>query len=579
MKVICTKKDATKRKYVPFPLGNGDLCFLVDYKGSMTQREYSGGMIPGIHRAGFRYDCYHNGLVPFGYFEQTPEAEPLDWTQSVNLDNGLCQTECIYEDGSKVLTDIFCHPVHGLIGIRKRFFGINRLGIRYHLNSKRMTVKATSEFELAYEIDTIGDPAGNINFIGKGDFERSFGDHSYELIFSKGEGVCYLAFDKTAKQLAIDSSFDVLVNSCETEWSKFWNASKIDVPDEKIRTVCRTAEYHLKISSTKWSIPIGIFPSHWSGRYFAFDEFFSCMGLLKSGHLAEAEKVVDFRHRILHSAKERSYSYFDDVADFATYQWETVETAKIEGAPQGFWIEHIFHMANIALESHECAMMDSTKEFLKEKAYPVVRACAEFFRIQALVDLRDGRCIIGKCTDLERLGPARENAFMTSCSAIATFRAAALEAEILKLDSDMIPVWRKLADCLTETLPAENGRYIPYPGCGDSSIGLLSGIYPYPSLPLDDPKQIAAIQDYSARESQFGNMYPLGKSVCTWYAGWKAIVLTRMNRRQEALQIIRDAADDTGCFCEIFEIYESGHHPWFTTAEGIFLQAVMEYFG
>ena len=40
--------------------------------------------------------------------------------------------------------------------------------------------------------------------------------------------------------------------------------------------------------------------------------------------------------------------------------------------------------------------------------------------------------------------------------------------------------------------------------------------------------------------------------------------------------ILEECAADTGCFSELFEIHETGSHPWFTTAEGVFLEAVME---
>ena len=165
---------------------------------------------------------------------------------------------------------------------------------------------------------------------------------------------------------------------------------------------------------------------------------------------------------------------------------------------------------------------------------------------------------------------------MTTCGAVATLKAAATSAEELGTDAEMIPVWRSLAERLLESLPVENGKYVPYPGCPDKSIALLTGIYPYAVLPADDPKQLAAIRDFCDTESSFGNMYPVGKSICAWYAGWKAIVFSRLGRRSEAWKILEECAADTGCFSEIFEIHETGSHPWFTTAEGVFLEAVME---
>jgi len=71
-------------------------------------------------------------------------------------------------------------------------------------------------------------------------------------------------------------------------------------------------------------------------------------------------------------------------------------------------------------------------------------------------------------------------------------------------------------------------------------------------------------------------MYPVGKSLCTWYITWKAIVFIRLGRLSEAERLLKSAAEAPGCLSEIYEIYELGMHPWFTTAEGAFLQAVTE---
>lgn len=580
MKLACTKKDAEQNRYVPPVLGNGDLSLQIDYRGGMRQERFC-DMLPGIYRAGVRYDNYYMELVPFGWFEQTVAGcgEPEDWKQTFDPELALCEMHCEYNCGIRVDTEIFCHLEHNIIATRKRISGGGEIDSRfaYTLNSKRMNVKVSGTFRLDYAIDTIGDPSGSIFLIPAGECEAHVIDnHTYELRTSERESTFFIAFGEEEAKVAKALGYDGLFESHRAAWNAFRNDSKINVPEGRLREVCRTAEYHLRISSTKWSIPVGIYPSHWQGRYFGFDEYFAFSGLLLSGHAKEAKKVPLFRHAILPFAMKRAYTYFGKTSSFARYQWETVETPLIEGAPQGFWLEHIFHMAHIGLETRKYYDVTGDRDFLRENGYPVIKACAEFFRIQAACELGDGRVIIGKCVDLERLGPARENAFMTTCGAVATLKAAAASAEELGTDAEMIPVWRTLAERLLESLPVENGKYVPYPGCPDKSIALLTGIYPYAVLPVDDPKQLAAIRDFCDTESSFGNMYPVGKSICAWYAGWKAIVFSRLGRRSEAWKILEECAADTGCFSELFEIHETGSHPWFTTAEGVFLEAVME---
>lgn len=165
---------------------------------------------------------------------------------------------------------------------------------------------------------------------------------------------------------------------------------------------------------------------------------------------------------------------------------------------------------------------------------------------------------------------------MTTCGVISALRAAAAAAETLRLETSKASEWRNLAEMLQRNLPRENGRYIPYPGCRISSIGMLSGIFPYQALPYDDESQLRAVENFCATEREVGNMYPVGKSMCTWYAAWKAIVLLRLGRIPEAERVLEAAAEETGCLGEIYELYERAERPWFTTAEGTFLRAVIE---
>ena len=573
----CDKKKAAVRKYVPFPLGNGDLSFQVDYLGGMKQRRWPGGMIPGIYRAGYRYNNVDgHSLVPFGYFDWENQDEPLDWTQAFDSDSALCTCVCEYDGGLSVRTELFCMLNRNIIGIRRRVSGKQRPALHYFLDAPRMKLRAGSNGRIDYSIDTVNSPSGTIWLVSSA--QKSFlNGNGFELAADDYELTAFIAFGNAEAAYAASQGFDKLLEENRTEWGTFWAESRISDIEESLLRVCRTAEYHLRISSTRWSIPVGLFPTHWQGRYFGFDEFFSCCGLAATGHLKDAIKVPLFRHEILPSAKQRAYSYFGRECEFAKYPWETIEMPGVEGAPPGFWLEHIFHMAHIALEAKFCFEQNRDLEFLKNSAYPVIRACAEFFRIQASSERPDGTVIISKCTDLERLGAARENPFMTTCSAIATLCAAADSAELLNCDDDLILRWRDMAKRLTESLPVENGRYVPYPGCKDSSVALLSGLYPYNVLPPDNPEQLAALDDFLQREAEFGNMYPVGHSVCIWYACWKALALLRMGRCDECLSILRECAADTGCFNEIFEIYETEAHPWFTTAEGIYLQALAEY--
>ena len=225
MKLTCTKKDAERNRYVPPVLGNGDLSLQIDYRGGMKQERFC-DMLPGIYRAGFRYDNYYTELVPFGWFEQTVAGcgEPADWTQTFDPELALCETHCEYRSGIRVDTEIFCHLEHNIIAIRKRISGGEEIDSRfaYTLNSKRMEVKVSGAFRLDYTIDTIGDPSGSIFLIPAGKSEAHVIDnHTYELRTGERESTFFIAFGENEAKLAESLGYDGLIESHRATWKTF----------------------------------------------------------------------------------------------------------------------------------------------------------------------------------------------------------------------------------------------------------------------------------------------------------------------------------------------------------------------
>ena len=583
MRLTCTRRGVGEKIYAPNAIGNGDLSLLVDYRGSTAPATYGRHGVTGIWRAGIRHNRPGWDLVSFGWWEHVvPGAGELaDWSQPLHVTEAAASTETVYAGGAAVSTFAYCLLDCNLVVLRVRVTGAETFRMHYHFEPERTAIVPLDDCRTAYQIDTFRQPRGTVAFLCRDEgvrLTRTRGDVWYDC--PAGEHVFYLAFDAEAERLAAQGDEASCWRRQQEAWGAYWAESTLPadrLPPQVLRAA-RTSEYHLRVSSTRWSIPTGIYPPHWQGRYFAFDEFYCLGGLLAAGHDSTARKIPEFRRSHLSAARFRAYHYFKTDGPAARFVWETLEEPGVEGAPGGFWIEHIFHEANIALGAWQCYEHDPDRAFLEETAYPLIRACAEFFRIFYVEEREGGRIIIGRCTDLERLGAARENPFMTTCGAIATFRAAAQAAAILGCDDDLARVWADTAEQLRRWLPKnpEGTAYIPYPGCPDQSIALLSGLYPYPCLPPDDPCQRAGIEAFVATESQFGNMYPVGKSLCTWYAGWKALAFCRLGERDIAKTVIAQMCDDTGCFSEVFEICEGGYHPWFTTGEGTLLQAICE---
>ncbi|HEX2948579.1 MAG TPA: hypothetical protein VHV83_03270 [Armatimonadota bacterium] len=607
MKITCDAAAAKTWHYAPPVLGNGALSLLVDYHGAQRQHDYY-GMQPAIWWAGRRYDNPGKTLVPFGHFDEeisigdTAVTEPVDWQQSLDTDHACVESHCAYAGGLSVDSTVFVHLAHNVIAIRKSLHpgsaGSSQYRFTYQLAQPgtadtppyRMdyTVQrdsADGTVDIQYAVDGQEAYHGIISLFADTPMDVRVDGNSVTLSCTFEEPttfVIYLVFadsvdasdfperSRLLKQQVHQEGFSGLRESHENAWAQYWAESTVSLPWTKLQEVYDVAQYHLRCSSTPWSMPIAILPTHWHGRYFAFDEFFSYLALAGSNHMAMVKRIVEFRHATLGKAMGRT------LAGAARYPWETLENGE-EGTPPGFWMDHVFHMASIALEAWWLYRYTLDAELLASKGYPIIKACAEFFRQHMVYEVTGGRTIVGKCTDFERLGAARENAYCTTCSVIAALEAAAEAATVVGAVDDTVESWRTIAQRLRQSLPQNEQQYLPYPGCEQKSIGVLGGLYPYTAISVDDEKQRRAIDDFCS-DSSSGNMYAVGQSVCAWYAAWMMVVYARFGDEERVSAALQRAVDTTGCFSELFEINEPTvvFRPWFSTAEGTFIQGVHE---
>ena len=247
---------------------------------------------------------------------------------------------------------------------------------------------------------------------------------------------------------------------------------------------------------------------------------FCFQALASSNHLTVSKRCPEFRFAVLPKAINRIAHYGKPGVYGARYPWETMEDG-IEGAPQagGFWSDHVFHMSNIALSSWLQYLYSGDLDYLKSTGYPVIRECARFYISHMVYENPDGSMFIGKCTDLERLGPAKQNPFMTSCGAIYTLEAASKAAILLNEDKEESALWMEAAEKLRQSLPNNGERYLPYPDCKEESVASLGGLFPYPIFGPENQLQRNAAYNFITKGRASGNMYPMGSSICAWYAG------------------------------------------------------------
>ena len=370
-----------------------------------------------------------------------------------------------------------------------------------------------------------------------------------------------------------------LLNECEENYKAFFNEGYVQTDDESLNAIYKTSLYDLKCYTTKYSVPIGLNNGYWSGRYFAFDEYYSFFGLLTSNRPEMAKRVPTFRLEVCleNAIKLGSDCHKTEKSEEAAkFLWETGEKSDVELAPVGTWIDHVFHMPVVGIGAYEYYEFTNDKEFLS-RCYRMIKACAKYFTKWMVY--RDGeRIYLGKCTDLERLGAAVENPFMTSCGAIKLLECCADASEILNIDEEYRKECRYIAAGLRESLPVENGMYVPVFGSEQKSIAVYAGKYPFNTIDAQDEKLIKAWDDFEINGAMFGNMYPMGKNISAWYACWKAEAYARAKMPERAYAALQESYKSAGVFNELFEINEKAVRikPWFTTACGMFISSVNE---
>jgi trehalose/maltose hydrolase-like predicted phosphorylase len=567
--------DNASKKYAPIPVGNGDFSLMIDYSGSncYTDQRFS------FHRAGIRQEGINKKLFPFGRFEQSfaGDSEPVtSWRQSLDTDNGLIRGCISYKSGASICSEVFCHLQKNVIVFRKTINAADGKYIfRFEAGDAKRMYYTETEDGLEYFFDGREEYRGRLYFLSMQPCRRSFDGKVYEMEFESQNVDIFFTCESD-----ISLDYDKTLAETTSLWKEYWDESYIDIPDAELMKTYMVSQYHLRINLTRWMMPVGIFNTHWGSRYFAFDELFMTHAFASSGHLSLLRKIIDFHHECLPWARYRANGYYKNARLDARYPWERLEDSE-EGSLCGHWQDHLFHLAHISLTCYYYWLYSGDESYLREKIYPVLEGCAEYYRNQAVVHCPNGELIITKCTDLERLGPGVENAYMTSCGAIMTLELAAHVGELLKLDNSLIALWKDTAGGLRKTLPQRDGMYAPAPRTEQRSIGVLSGLYPYHwTIPISDEKQKNAIYDFFSNDKKFGAMYPddrFASSLCMWYAGWEAIALARYGDADNAYKVLKRAVQtETGSIGQVFELYASAEIPWFATGEGVFIEAVNE---
>lgn len=605
------QKKMNSPTYFPPMIANGDIAFSVDCEGVTNFEESDFGGMKAysgyIYREGRRLAVLPNygdsgSLFGFGRLFFAAGSALVDWSQELLEVGGFVRSTCEYEDGVSIDTESFLLRGRGVYLVRKVLHGLPAEGrdvtFTYHFATSS---KATENAVISVE-SALTERGGKVGF-------KLYGQEIYtgeaRLVSLSGgsavaegrdvtltvkakndeaivvalmledsmDGADFAERIDASEALLLEKGYDTLRAENEADWAAYFDEGFVKTENQTLNNVYRTALYHLRAYTTRWSIPVGIYPECWGGKFFAFDEYYSMLGLLEANRVELARRVPEFRLRVaLPEAIRRMVNARKPEA--ALFHWQTSELGREVGT-LGFWNEHIFHMAVVALGAYEFYEYTGDREFLGE-CYRMIRACARFYTTHSIY--RDGDTYyVGHCTDLERMGPSVLNPFMTSCGIIRTLECLVATVDELGIDDkEYRDECEFLATKLRENLPQNEEMYIPHWDCKQKTIGMFSAKYPFDVLDEKDEKMHAAWQDYILNEEKFGNCYAVGKKVSPWYACWKANGFARCHMAKEAYDCTVQSFESVGVFGEMYEINEpeKRYRPWFTTAAGVFMSAV-----
>ena len=600
--MITCRKSANRRDYAPPLISNGELSVTLDYSGVQTKESVPAYVpdkvtypIPEILMAGRRYagSEWGRGLITYGFLSQDGVGEITDWEQSLSHETASIITKTVFDDVT-ITTEAFVAFGSNILALRKTFSEDCFYTLTYNLSDPRKGGEVPYEFSAKIEEDEIVvdySVEGRIDFRGRTRFVCSGGmkpvidgnKFSFTGFAKKGEPIdFFLIFSDNVRENDTGAvTWDTLCAEHLKAVKEYDSDGFAEIGDELIDNAYRTAAYHLRCVATPWGIPTGVFRTHWNSVYFAFDEFYMLDALLSSNHLERAKRSVDFRANGLGVGLRRA-AYMERFPEKpqARYPWHSDEDGREISSP-GYYNDHIFHMANIAIGAWEYYLHSGDLEYLRIKLYPVIRACAGYYHFNMVYRLNDnGQCktVIGHCTDLERLGPSIMNAYMTTCSAIKLFRIFKKASELVGLDWELAGECAKEAEELYEGLPTDGEKYVAYPGYTGASVAVMTGTYPYLVHDGYNEKEHKAVIDYIERELTYGNMYATGKRICSWYSLWKAIYFIRQRKADEAYDSVLQSISESGAFFEMFEINEEdvSIKPWFSTASAYVVTAVDE---
>ncbi|PYV82119.1 MAG: hypothetical protein DMG05_28680, partial [Acidobacteria bacterium] len=256
---------------------------------------------------------------------------------------------------------------------------------------------------------------------------------------------------------AVTQGHEAILSRHRKHWADFWAKSYIQVPDDYLENLYYFTLYQLAASS-QGDYPPTDCGGFWTwnhdvrrwGHYYQWNVQQQYWPVHASNHAELARPYLDFRFRTLPEAKKyahevhnREGAFYSDVTD----RWGRGTIHQT--------VSYIFTAGpEVAMDFWRHYLYDPNLEFLQERAYPIMKACAQFY-LETVRKEADGKYHIPKGTAYENHLFQKDP--ITDLATIRQFFPACIQAsEILRVDTALRERCREVLDNLVEIAVLEN---------------------------------------------------------------------------------------------------------------------------
>ncbi len=353
-------------------------------------------------------------------------------------------------------------------------------------------------------------------------------------------------------------------------WDRMWQGDiEIDGPEadqQDIRYMIYSIYSAIQPDDSASPSPFGLTTTGYSGHVFWDTDLwmYPPMLVLNPGI---ARSMTDYRADRLKGAKAN----YRNSGGRALYPWESAPDGMEEtpvSATTG--IQEIHISACVALALWQRFLAEQDMEWLREKAYPAIKATADFWVERANKE-DDGKWHICNVVGADEYAENVDDNAFTNAAARKNLQVAAKAARLLGMEAD--PRWEEVAEGLA-IHKLSNGVTSEYRGfdgklAKQADVNLLA----YPLGEITDAEQIERDLDYYASAISLATTPAMTEAIFS-------ILYNRIGKPAEAERFFRQSytPNQFGPFRGISEC-KGGRRPYFITGAGGALQAILMGYG